>query len=82
MNKTPFFQKPGTRSVMASVISILIGLFAGRPGDRLGRLDRLDRCRLEAQGLKSLLQLGILLVGEVVVVAFDSRDHLQPFGQR
>ena len=29
MNKTPFFQKPGTRSVMASVISILIGLLAG-----------------------------------------------------
>ncbi len=29
MNKTPFFQKPGARSVMASVISILIGLFAG-----------------------------------------------------
>ncbi len=29
MNKTPFFQRSGTRSVMASVISILIGLLAG-----------------------------------------------------
>ncbi|MBQ8150402.1 MAG: ABC transporter permease [Clostridia bacterium] len=29
MNKTPFFQKPGIRSVLASVISILIGLLAG-----------------------------------------------------
>ncbi|MBP3650563.1 MAG: ABC transporter permease [Clostridia bacterium] len=29
MNKTPFFQKTGTRSVVASVISILIGLLAG-----------------------------------------------------
>ena len=29
MNKESFFQKPGVRSVMASVISILIGLLAG-----------------------------------------------------
>ena len=29
MDKTPFFQKPGTRSVLASIISILIGLLAG-----------------------------------------------------
>ena len=29
MNKTSFFQKPGIRSVLASVISILIGLLAG-----------------------------------------------------
>ena len=29
MSKTPFFRQPGTRSVMASVISILFGLGAG-----------------------------------------------------